>query len=56
MPDDTTKDAEAAAKADAVIRTIEEVRLHRRQDPKGFREMLKNLALRIGLTWLFRSK
>lgn len=48
------KDAEA--KADAVIRTIEEVRLHRKQDPKGFREALKNFVIRLGLAWLLRSK
>ena len=54
MPEDN-KDAEA--KADAVIKTIEEVRLHRKEDPRGFRETLRTFALRLGLTWLFsRSK
>lgn len=47
----------AAEKAAAVIKTIEEVRLHRKQDPKGYRETLKSFAIKLGLTWLFsRSK
>lgn len=55
MPDDKTTEAEA--KADTVIKTIEEVRLHRKEEPKGYRETLKNFAVRLGLTWLFsRSK
>jgi len=51
MPNE--KDTETAEKVEVVIKTIEEVRLHRREDPKGFRQALRNLALRFGLTWLF---
>lgn len=53
MSEDKPDKTEAEAKADAVIFTIEEIKSHRRENPKGFRQALRRALIRLGLTWLF---
>lgn len=57
MAEDKNKDLEtAAAEADAVITAIDEFRTARKQNPQGFRDMLRNVAIRLGLTFLFSQR
>lgn len=54
MSTDQEKQAEAEAKANTTLKTIEEVKSYRKEDPKTFRESLKQYAIYRALVWFFR--
>jgi hypothetical protein len=56
MPEDKNKVETAPAQADAVITTLEEARNARRPPLQGFRGALRNLAIRMGLSFLLSQR